>query len=207
MHKGLLMFLVLWLSGCAVGNKYQYQTSSIALPVRTDSGTTVILTVEDGRPYVLSGEKPASFIGLQRGGFGNPFDVSTATGRSMTEDMAEAIETSLVDAGYKVVNAMGEANLEKLVKRAVEDGASRILLLKVRDWKSDIYLAITLHCDLELRIYDAQGVQLAENEMRFVEEVGGGLIGDSANSQFMSDEFSKRIGYLFNRKSIRDSLQ
>ncbi len=63
------------------------------------------------------------------------------------------------------------------------------------------------HESEELMVYDARGELLAENEMRFVEEIAGGLIGETKNSQAMTDEFAKRIGYLFNKKSIRNSLQ
>ena len=124
----------------------------------------------------------------------------------MTEDMAEAIAASLTNAGYRVVDAQGKSSIENLIKLAAEEDASRIIFLKVRNWKSDIYIGLTLHCDLGLKVYDSQGELLAENEMQFTEEVGGGLIGDTKNSEALADEFAKRIGYLFNKKSIRNAL-
>ena len=60
----------------------------------------LILAVQDFRPYVLNGDEEPGFVGLQRGGYGNPFDVTTLTGRPMTEDMAEAMVKGLSDVGY-----------------------------------------------------------------------------------------------------------
>jgi len=78
MKKILLILFVLFLTGCAVGNKYNYRSSSMALPIKPVNHRTLILSVEDLRPYVLNGEKEPNFVGLQRGGFSNPFDVTTS---------------------------------------------------------------------------------------------------------------------------------
>jgi hypothetical protein len=48
---------------------------------------------------------------------------------------------------------------------------------------------------------------LAENTMAFKQEIGGALIGGDKNSQAVADEFSKRIGYLFNKEEVRSALQ
>ena len=65
----------LLIAGCAAGNQYDYSGSDLALPI-TGSGD-IGVAVLDVRPYVLNGDKKPDFVGLQRGGFGNPFDVSS----------------------------------------------------------------------------------------------------------------------------------
>ncbi len=207
MKKILLTLLVFFLTGCAVGNKYNYQASSMALPVKPVDHRTLILSVEDHRSYVLNGEKNPSFVGMQRGGYGNPFDVTTHSGKPMTEDMAIAIVRGLKNAGYDVVTVQGKPETVSLVETAVKEKAARIVVLKVYDWKSDIYMAITLHCDLRLSVFDANGKLLAENKMDFENEIGGAHLGADRNSQIVADEFAKRIGYLFNKKEIRSALQ
>lgn len=52
-------------SGCAVGNKYDYQLKRLPLPLAGESALG--LTVVDQRPYVLSGKKSPTYAGLQRG--------------------------------------------------------------------------------------------------------------------------------------------
>ena len=81
------------LGGCAIGNKYDYEVASIELPV---VGTNEIgVAVVDRRPYVVSGDKQPDFVGLQRGGFGNPFDVTTKSGNPMAADMQVALAGEL----------------------------------------------------------------------------------------------------------------
>jgi hypothetical protein len=207
MRNVVFTILAILITGCAAGNKYDYRESFITLPVKSDNRVTVVLSVKDMRPYVLNGDKGADFVGLQRGGFGNPFDVTTASGRPLTEDMSESIEASLTDKGYKVVNAHGASDVDDLVNTALNEGADRIILLVVHNWKSDIYMSITLHSDMRLKIYDSGGDLLAENEMIFVEEVGGAMIGAEKNSREVTEEFAKRMGYMFNKENIRRALQ
>lgn len=207
MRNVVFILLAILISGCAAGNKYDYRASIITLPVKSDDRVTVVLSVKDMRPYVLNGDKGPDFVGLQRGGFANPFDVTTASGGPLTEDMAESIEASLTDKGYQVVNAHGTSGFDDLVKTALDEGADRIILLVVHNWKSDIYMSITLHSDIRLKVYDGSGELLAENEMIFVEEIGGAMIGAEKNSREVTEEFAKRIGYMFNKESIRSALQ
>jgi hypothetical protein len=67
------------LGGCAFGRTYSYSDVPIAMQAISSSGSVTVAVVDD-RPYVLSGGKPDRFVGLMRGGFGNPFDVNTQSG-------------------------------------------------------------------------------------------------------------------------------
>jgi len=206
MNKLIWLFVAILLSGCAAGNKYDYRSSSITLPLKAADHRELVLSVEDARPYVVAGNKTPNFVGLQRGGFGNPFDVTTASGRPLTEDMSIAITRALTTSGYKVLTVNEKSDKSFLVKTATDQGATRIVTLKVNEWKSDIFMGITVHCDIELKIYDVNGELLAASDMKFDEEIGGAQIGASKNSRIVADEFAKRIGYLFNRSEVRSVL-
>src|SRR2546428_9600965 len=79
---------VLLLSGCAIGNRYAYQTVVASPQV---SGTTAVsIATYDQREYVRSGTKDPQFVGLQRGGYGNPFDVRTEGDRPLADAMTTA---------------------------------------------------------------------------------------------------------------------
>jgi hypothetical protein len=84
--------------------------------------------------------------------------------------------------------------------------AYRIIRLQVFEWKSDIYMSIGLHYDLQLSVYDSEANLLAENSMKGNEAVGGGKLSNTKNSEHMADEFGKRMGYLFSKQSIREAL-
>jgi len=98
--KKLAIFIVLvgvLLSGCAVGNRYAYQTVVASPQV---SGTTAVgVATHDQREYVRSGAKDPQFVGLQRGGFGNPFDVRTEGDKPLADAMTAALVNTLMKKG------------------------------------------------------------------------------------------------------------
>ncbi len=176
------------LGGCAVGNRYDYAGSISGLPI---SGTEkVALEVVDARPYVLSGDKKADFIGLQRGGFGNPFDVRTASGRPMAAEMHDAISTALQKQGFSVVGA--------------KDPAPRKMELRVAEWKTDAMLHFELRWDLTLNVYDDHGGLLAKSASSGKEEQGAGF--QSQNSQNAARYFEMKFTELVRDESVRKAF-
>ncbi len=194
------------LTGCAVGNKYDYQQAELSLPVK---GTSQIsLGVIDNRSYVIDGEKPANFIGLQRGGFGNPFDVSTKSGKSLTEDMTLVLDRSLKQSGYQVNKLFFSSPDSSLVANVImKDGQQKNIVLTVSEWKTDVYMNITLSYDLLLQILDQQGQELASASMRSngPENLSGGGVEDQ-NSRTAASAFETKIGRLFNTPQIVAAL-
>ena len=208
MKNIFILLCVVCLSGCVAGHKYNYKASQMDIPVKPSEQRTLILSVEDWRPYVLSHDKEPNFIGLQRGGYGEPWDVTTGSGKPMTEDMSAAIEKGLKDVGYNVVAVLGNKQDEYLVKTANKKGASRLVVLKVIDWKSDVNYGITLNCNLHLSVLDADGKLLAESKLKFRKKIGGGSWAtESENSHELAEEFAKRVRYLFNEHEVRRALK
>jgi len=206
MKKLALICMLFVVTGCAVGNKYDYHTRAISLPVKSEMHKKVIFDVEDLRPYVQSEKKKPNFVGLQRGGFGNPFDVTTASGNPLAMDMKESVTRALNDSGYDVVSVNKEFDKKSLDDIALQNNVARVIILTINEWKSDVYMNITLYCDLVLSIYNDSGSLLIKNDMKFEEAIGGAQISASKNSDTVSSEFGRRIGYLFNKKEVRDAL-
>src|SRR2546428_256286 len=95
---------VLLLSGCAIGNRYAYQTVVASPQV---SGTTAVsIATYDQREYVRSGTKDPQFVGLQRGGYGNPFDVRTEGDRPLADAMTTALVNTLAKKGFRAQPAV-----------------------------------------------------------------------------------------------------
>src|SRR5215467_405474 len=130
-----IILISLFVASCAVGNKYDYRSTTLALPIKPVDNKTLILSVQDFRPYVLNNDKDPSFVGIQRGGYGNPFNVTTLSGRPMTEDMADAMVKGLTDVGYRVNYVSTKPEMVKLIDAAAQNQANRIIVLKVYDWK------------------------------------------------------------------------
>lgn len=208
MKKLLILLSAVYLTGCAMGNKYNYEAGSMDIPVKPSGQDTIVLSVEDWRPYVLDGDKEPNFVGLQRGGFGNPFDVTTASGKPMIDEMSVAVIRGLKGAGFKVVNVPGKRGNTYLVETASKNGAVRIVVLRVLDWKSDVFMGVTLNCDLHLSVLDKEGKMLAESKDRFIGKVASGSWAtESDNSQALAEEFSRRVETLFNSADVKTALQ
>src|SRR5262245_13381494 len=99
-HRWIVLFAPL-LVGCAVGTRHDYPTVLVE-PSVSGSGALGVAS-HDQRPYVVAGGKEPQFVGLQRGGFGNPFDVRTAQDRPLADDMTQALASSLKRRGFDAV--------------------------------------------------------------------------------------------------------
>ena len=200
---GLCSLLVL-ATGCAVGNKYDYQQADIGLPLKGNGG--VGLGVLENREYVLNGKKEANFIGLQRGGFGNPFNVTTASGDPLTEDMYRALSTALTNSGFSVSKLdISSADATVVAEAVSKDGRERNVVLVVTDWKTDVYANVKLIYDLTLQVLEKDGTVIASNQSKGEESLGGAGFGKH-NSTTAASAFELKVSRLFNTPEIVQAL-
>jgi hypothetical protein len=180
--------LLLALGACAAGNRYDYSNAIGGLPVSGKGNIAV--DVIDARPYVVNGEKTADFVGIQRGGFGNPFDVRTASGGPLAGEMRTGIVNALQKQGFTVVPA--------------SDAAPRKLQLKVLEWKTDVMARMKVQYDLNLGVLDAQGKVLATSRTQGEEVLGGGF--ETANAGNAAKSFELRVTELMRDEVVRGAL-
>lgn len=154
-----LLWAALAAAGCAVGNthtiNYQPRDSS-----ELGRGITVLVfAVEDARPYIVAGEEPASFVGEQRGGFGNPFNVLTSDGRPFVEHVAKTVERDLEAAGFKVLasSRVAEGEIGRFLAEQVADRAVAVVM---REFNSNTYNNIDVEWDFMATVYGADGKEL-----------------------------------------------
>jgi hypothetical protein len=143
-------------SGCAVGNKHQYADATPNLQIENGHATAV--SVQDRRPYVLDGDKDPDFVGVQRGGFGNPFDVTTASGKPLAADMSEAVVAALKKKNLTAVavSVAPDATDAAIKEIIVSAPAERLLNIKLLEWKSDTYQNTALIYHVELSVLDSK---------------------------------------------------
>jgi hypothetical protein len=196
---------ILMLGGCAIGNQYSYRDSDLAIPVSGDD--SIGLAVLDRRPYVLSGDKPAAFIGLQRGGFGNPFNVTTSSGMPLADEVQTAIANGLRKRGYSVTELYPRSGSEADVVSAVERGGlSKNVILVFQEWKTDAMMRLGLSYDLNLRILDSDGKHLASASSQGSDENLGSAGMESANAELAKRAMSQKLESLFREDSIQEVL-
>ena len=162
----------------------------------------------DQRQYVLSGNKAPNFVGLQRGGFGNPFDVTTQSGRSLGEDLTNVLQRGLDARGIDAKSLVlpPGADTDKALSEFRKQGTNRLLLVNMREWKTDAMMRVTLHWNLEAAVYDPTGAILGKNSIAGTAPVGGAGF-ESGNSNVASQQASQKLTEVINHPDIIAALQ
>jgi hypothetical protein len=171
-------------SGCAVGQKFSYSDISVSLGSVGAVGKSSV-AVLDQRQYVKNGDKSETFVGLSRGGFGNPFDVGTRSGAAMASEMAASIAASLHRNGVKVQTVVvrpadGPEGARQALLRTESD---RLLLFTLNEWKTDTMFRTALHFDVTLDVFDRAGQSLARSRVSGKEVSGGSILSAEKDAQ------------------------
>lgn len=205
--RQLVVLLAFISAGCAVGNKHSY---SLARPELAPQGSrAVAVAAQDARSYVVSGEKTPDYVGTQRGGFGNPFNVLTESGKPLADDFAATIAESLTRKGFKSttvkVAGSGGANARSL---AAEARSERVALVLIQEWKSDTYQNTSLSYDVTLQVYDSAGNKLAENRISGRDNLGGSAWNPPSHARSaIPGVYRKKLEDLFAADAVVKSLR
>lgn len=202
----LLVLVVASLYGCAVGNTHTYDTARPE--VIASSGSKLTVGVQDQRPYVVNGSKSPNFVGLSRGGFGNPFDVTTTSGKPLADDFSKAIQNALQTKGVdvSVVSISAGGADQTVVKRLVTSG-NRAILLVLREWKSDTYSNTALYYDVSATVFDAEGRPLSSKEIKGSDNLGGSAMNPPGFAkEAVPKAFQKKLEQLFSSPEIAKYL-
>lgn len=196
------------LCACAIGNKIQYGGTAAEIAA---SGThAVAIATHDQRPYVISGDKPSTFVGMQRGGFGNPFNVTTASGGPLADDFSVAIQAALNAKGYaaKVIRVSPTESIATVASRLDGEQATRQVWLTLREWKSDTYNSTSLIYDVTLRVLDGSGKELTSQPFSGREDLGGSMLNPPAHAKkAVPDAFRRKIEEWLSNPAIVDALK
>lgn len=203
----LIVLAAFAITGCAVGNKHSYTMG----PDLTAQGTlSVAVAAQDLRPYVVTSEKTPNFVGLQRGGFGNPFDVTTESGRPLADDFSAAIAASLSRRGFKstAVSVPPSGIAVDARALAARSGAERLALVSIAEWKSDTYQNTALMYELVLRVYDARGNELATSRVGGRDNLGGSAWNPPDHAKgAVPVAYRKKLEELFSAEAVVRSLR
>jgi hypothetical protein len=193
------------LAGCAFGRTYSYADAPISLQGVASSGT-IAVGVQDARSYVTSGGKPEKFVGLMRGGFGNPFDVNTQSGTPLAVEMRDALAKSLKAKGATVSSVViSPSETASRAKRALmATNSRRLVLITLNEWKSDTMMNTSLYYDVKLDVMDEMGNSLATNQVKGSDNLGS--LGLSPNAG-IGASFVKKLDTLFDDEKVISVLK
>jgi hypothetical protein len=201
-----VLALTLTLGACAVGNKYDYAAASPALTAET--ANSVSAAVIDRRPYVLGGSKSADFVGLQRGGFGNPFDVKTQSGRDLAADLTDGLVRALEARGIaaRALPLAAGTPTETVIAQFQAQGSDRLLVVGMREWKTDAMMRLTLHWALDAAVHDRSGAEIATHSITGTAPVGAAGF-ESGNSAAVIQQASQKLSELLYDPAIVAALR
>jgi hypothetical protein len=194
------------LGGCAIGVTHEYQNAAPEL--KATAGTKLGLGVLDRRVYIVSKNKPESFVGLTRGGFNNPFDVKTVSGKPLANDFTQTIQTALTDKGVKVIALSLHLGTDEseAVKRLSGAGDKAILIV-INEWKSDTFTETTLAYDIQAKVIDPRGKVLASKKLSGKDNLGrGGMNAPEYSRKVVPVAFRKKLEELFAAPEISRHL-
>ena len=206
--RALLVVLVAFLlAGCAVGRTAGYSDAAVNIPGASVSNVALALAVQDRRSYVVSGNKPEKFVGIQRGGFGNPFDVNTTSGAPVATDLRDAIAKGLKSKGYHVTPvtvAPGDAN-DAVKRKLLEARSRRSALIVLNELKSDSMMNSGVSYNMTLTVFDERGNALANSAARGEDNVPGS--GGIADETKITAAVARRLEELFADQKVGAALR
>lgn len=201
----ILALVAITLNGCAVGQKFNYANTGISFG---DMGAvrSVSVAVLDHREYVVTGDKSESFVGLSRGGFGNPFDVTTQSGTPMASEMATSIAAALQAEGLKVqtITLRSGDGQESTRQALLLTGYDRILLFTLNEWKTDTLAHTGLTFDVTLDVLDSGGRHMARSQVFGQEVSGASILSAEKDAQKW---FAAKITELLRDPAVVSALQ
>jgi hypothetical protein len=201
-----LIALVTVVSGCAVGNKHNYSDASPN--IKGTQGNKLGLGVQDQRVYVLSGEKSASFVGLSRGGFGNPFNVETESGNPLSDDFSKAVAKALSKKGVQVTEVSIPLRMDQsdVIKNLTQSG-NKAVFITIKEWKSDTYQNTALNYDVQIQVIDKAGKVVAKKSISGSENLGGDFINPPGHAKrVVPPAFQSKLEQLFSETDISSHL-
>lgn len=168
----LLGGVALLLGGCAFGQKITYSNTTADVEAKGDK--SVAVATHDQRPYVISADKSPSFVGLSRGGYGNPFDVETPTGAPLSDEISDSVSRSLAERGFRssVVKVTPTQSRHSVIEAMEKGGEERLVLITLKEWKTDKYMRTSMIEDVSVKVLDKDGKELATASFTGDETIG-----------------------------------
>lgn len=146
---------------------------------------------------------------MQRGGWGNPFNVTTASGKPLAEDITTSICNSLSSKGFKAVavSVSYSDSRDKIMEKMREAQSERLLLLTLNEWYSDTYTNTGLSYDVKIEVFDTNGNRLAEKRTKGDDNLGGDFWNPPAHAkEAIPKAFKEKLEALLNNEEILKTL-
>jgi hypothetical protein len=163
----------------------------------------VSIGVHDQRPYVIDVNKAPTYTGTMRGGFGNPWDMSTQSDKPLSDDIAFAVSSGFKRLGSSAdpVAISYKDDQQTALSKLKAKGTERIVLITLKEFRSDTYAKAGFFIDAILKIYDREGKELGGSSISH-KDVGTG----DGTVQSPEDAARLYLSRLLNDPAVRTAL-
>lgn len=203
-----LSSIPLLITGCAIGNHYDYRSVRAPLPQTSKKCSVTVVTV-DQRADVLKASVQNNYVGMTRGGYGNPFRVYTKSGAPLSEDLSRAIVSSLNNSGYQasVVTVNPVTNEASAKAQLLSTPSDRRILVTINKWESDTLINTDLNTDINIQVYDHSGKILANESFSESKGLGGNFFDPVIHARkSVLSETSSILSQVFSSPKIHNTL-
>lgn len=195
--------------GSAPGQRHAYHLGNPQVMQR--GSLALALAVQDQRPYVLTGNKRSTFVGLSRRNVGIPSDVKTVSGASLATDFASSIRRGLMSAGYsvKTVDIGDRASLAQVRIALLQTGAQRGLAVQIQEWRSDTFSGTALDYAVMLAVFDAVGQEVGRTTINGHDVLvfGGHFTDPDVRAEkAVPDAHARKLEEMLNAPAMRRAL-
>lgn len=192
--------------GCTTANTHRYDLTDASFAIESDKAFAVCTV--DRRSYVVSGEKPGSFVGIVRGGFGAPLDINTGSDHDLARDMTGSIVRAFSAKGIRASAVNVSVKSSEAEARAVllQETADRFVLTLVREWKTDTFVNTGLTYDLTVSVMQKDGTPIANKTIRGKDDLGSSFVPADARVH-AETAFRKKLEALFNSPEVMSGLK
>ena len=127
-RTGVTIAAALFLSGCGGMTYGGFFSADWPMPYSAtttldSNGKSVVITVEDRRPYILSGDKEPTFIGLIRSGGGIPYNTTFEPAEVVAEKIRRDIVAEVSAQGYDI--GQGDYTMDVVIREFKHDGVTQ----------------------------------------------------------------------------------
>lgn len=205
-----LMILVS-LSGCVLTENTRNTAFNLpALELKGSSSTTIAVGILDERPYVVSGEKPAKYIGEFELSMGGPYDAFTTSKQDMANDFTDKMPR-LLGAQFSQLKTRNLAlglSKQEAVDQLLATGAEKVVLISLKEWKSHTKIDTSLWFDAQLETFNSDKQLLSYKRIQGHDTFGGAAIaGPVTNSKrTLPHAFRQKMQGLFSDPMVMASL-
>lgn len=200
----LMLLMGSLMGGCAVGNKYMI--ADVQAQLEATGKYSVVVASLDQRKFIIDKTSPDTYVGMVRGGYGNPFNATTVSGLPFSDDVGQSICNALIRRGFKatLVSVTHDSTEEKVLERLLANKKDRALLVTIQKWESDSFVNLNVGYDLTLKVVAKDGTILATAQAKDDVSVPGNIwIGSLEMSKTeVPNIFKKSIESLLNNPSV-----